>query len=85
MARTTALNKIEAAVCEPTFYKVIQGGMSAGKTFATLTILVGYCESYPDSLVTVLGLSYPHLSTGAIRDFQRVMKETNRWYDSRWS
>ncbi|MBQ3306410.1 terminase large subunit [Candidatus Saccharibacteria bacterium] len=85
MARTTALNKIEAAVCEPTFYKVIQGGMSAGKTFATLTILVGYCESYPDSLVTVLGLSYPHLSTGAIRDFQRVMKETNRWDDSRWS
>lgn len=85
MARTSALNKIEKAILEPTFYKVIQGGMSAGKTFAILTILVGYCESYPDSLVTVLGLSYPHLSTGAIRDFQRVMKETNRWDDSRWS
>ena len=85
MARTTSLNKIEAAVCEPTFYKVIQGGMSAGKTFAILTLLVGYCESYPDSLVTVLGLSYPHLKTGAIRDFQKVLKETNRWDDTKWS
>lgn len=85
MARTTSLNKIEATIYEPTFYKVIQGGMSAGKTFAILTLLVGYCESYPDSLVTVLGLSYPHLKTGAIRDFQKVMKETNRWDDSRWS
>lgn len=85
MARTTALTKIEQTLYEPTFYKVIQGGMSAGKTFAILTLLVGYCESYPDSLVTVLGLSYPHLKTGAIRDFQKVMKETNRWDDSRWS
>lgn len=85
MARTTALTKIEHTLYEPTFYKVIQGGMSAGKTFAILTLLVGYCESYPDSLVTVLGLSYPHLKTGAIRDFQKVMKETNRWDDSRWS
>lgn len=59
--------------------------MSAGKTFAILTLLVGYCESYPDSLVTVLGLSYPHLSTGAIRDFQKIMKETERWNDNAWS
>lgn len=85
MARTTSLNKIEATIYEPTFYKVIQGGMSAGKTFAILTLLVGYCESYPDSLVTVLGLSYPHLKTGAIRDFQKVLKETNRWDDTKWS
>lgn len=85
MARTTSLNKIEATLYEPTFYKVIQGGMSAGKTFAILTLLVGYCESYADSLVTVLGLSYPHLSTGAIRDFQKIMKETGRWDESSWS
>lgn len=85
MARTTALNKIEALLYEPTFNKVIQGGMSAGKTYAILTLLVGYCESYPDSLVTVLGLSYPHLSTGAIRDFKNVMKETGRWDEKRWN
>lgn len=85
MARTTALNKIEATLYEPTFYKVIQGGMSAGKTFAILTLLIGYADSYPDSLITVVGLSYPHLEAGSIRDFTKVMKEVNRWEDDRWN
>ena len=85
MARTTALNKIEATLYEPTFYKVIQGGMSAGKTYAIMTILIGYCESYPNSLVTVAGMSYPHLATGSMRDFERIMKETDRWIPSQWN
>ena len=84
MAITTALRKIEATFYQPTFYKVIQGGMSAGKTYAILTLLVSYCQSYPDSLVTVLGLSYSHLKGGAIRDFKAIMRETNRWDDSCW-
>lgn len=85
MARTTALNKIEATLYEPTFYKVIQGGMSAGKTFAILTLLIGYAESYAESLTTIVGLSYPHLEAGSIRDFTKIMKETNRWEDERWN
>lgn len=85
MARTTALNKIEATLYEPTFYKVIQGGMSAGKTYATLTLLISYCQSYDDSLVTVVGLSYPHLEAGSIRDFTKIMKEVNIWEDDRWN
>lgn len=85
MARTTALNKIEKSLYEPTFYKVIQGGMSAGKTFAIITLLVGYCQSYADSLVTVVGLSYPHLEAGSIRDFTKIMKEVNIWEDERWN
>lgn len=85
MARTTALNKIEAMLYEPTFYKVIQGGASAGKTFAILTLLVGYAESYSESLITVVGLSYPHLDAGSIRDFKKIMKETNRWDEDRWN
>lgn len=85
MARTTALNKIERTLYDNTFYKVIQGGMSAGKTFAIMTLLVGYCESYPDNLVTVAGMSYPHLKTGTIRDLQKIMKETNRWDEECWN
>lgn len=85
MARTTALNKIEATLYEPTFYKVIQGGMSAGKTFAIMTLLIGYAESYPDSLVSVVGMSYPHLSTGAIRDFEKILKESGRWGLGTWN
>lgn len=85
MARTTALNKIEATLYEPTFYKVIQGGMSAGKTFAIITLLIGYCQSYADSLVTVVGLSYPHLEAGSIRDFTKIMKESNLWNGDSWN
>lgn len=85
IARTTALTKIEKTLLEPTFYKVIQGGMSASKTFSILEILVGYAESYRDSLISVVGMSYPHLSTGAIRDFIKIMKETNRWNVAQWN
>lgn len=85
MARTTALNKIEKTLYEPTFYKVIQGGASAGKTFAILTLLIGYCQSYDDSLVTVVGLSYPHLEAGTIRDFVKIMKEVSCWDPERWN
>lgn len=81
MAITTGLRKIEKAIWEPTFYKVVQGGMSASKTYSIMTILIGYCESYPESLVTVTGMSYNHLSTGAMRDFKSIMRETNRWED----
>lgn len=85
IARTSSLAKIEQALYEPTFYKIIQGGMSASKTFSILELLVGYAESYRDSLISVVGMSYPHLSTGAIRDFIKIMKETNRWNPSQWN
>lgn len=86
MAITTCLKKIEATLYEPTFYKIIQGGMSAGKTFAVMSLLsLGYCESYPDSLVTVVGMSYPHLKTGVIRDFKKIMTETEKWDEARWN
>lgn len=85
MAITTALKKIEATLYEPTFYKVIQGGASAGKTFAIITLLIGYCQSYADSLVTIVGLSYPHLEAGSIRDFVKIMKEVDGWETERWN
>ena len=79
IARTTALNKIEKAIFEPTFYKVIQGGASASKTFSIMAIIIGYAESYPNSLITVAGMTYNHLATGTMRDFKKIMQETKRW------
>ena len=81
IARTTALTKIEQTLYEPTFYKVIQGGMSSSKTFSIMILLVGYAESCPNSLITVAGMTYSHLATGSMRDFQKIMKETKRWDD----
>lgn len=85
MAITTAMKKIEATLYEPTSYKVIQGGMSAGKTFAIITLLVGYCQSYPHSIVTVAGMSYRHLSKGPMRDFQKILEEANIWNNDRFN
>lgn len=82
IAITTALNKIKDTLYEPTFYKVIQGGMSSSKTFSIMILLIGYAESYPNSLITVAGMTYNHLATGTMRDFKRIMKETDRWDDT---
>jgi len=82
IALTTATKKIQATLYEPTFYKVIQGGASASKTFSIMILLVGYAESYPNSLITVAGMTYNHLATGTMRDFQKIMKETNRWRET---
>lgn len=82
IAITTGLKKIKQTLYEPTFYKVIQGGMSSSKTFSIMILLISYAESYPNSLVTVAGMSYNHLATGAMRDFKKIMKGTNRWDDT---
>lgn len=85
MAITTALKKIEATLYEPTRYKVIQGGMSAGKTYAIMTLLVGYAMSYVEAKITVVGLSYGHLKDGAMSDFKAVMREGGIWDAMRWN
>ena len=85
MYRTTALNKIEELILEPTFYKVIQGGMRAGKTVSIMMLLTGYAESYPNSKITVVGQSYNHLKDGAVDDFKKIMQGTNRWEDDKFN
>lgn len=85
MAITSALLKIKATLYEPTRYKVIQGGMSAGKTYAIMTLLVGYAMSYKESKITVVGLSYGHLKDGAMSDFKAVMNEANLWDANCWN
>lgn len=82
IALTTGTKKIKETLFEPTFYKVIQGGMASSKTFSIMILLVGYAESCPNSLITVAGMTYNHLATGTMRDFKRIMKETDRWDDN---
>lgn len=85
IALTTGTKKIKEAILEPTFYKVIQGGASASKTFSIMIMLIGYAESYPNSLITVAGMTYSHLSTGTIRDLKKILQETNRWNDDSYN
>ena len=85
MAITSSLKKIKDTLFEPTFYKVIQGGMSSGKTFGIMTLLYSYAQCYPKSKVTIVGLSYGHLKDGAASDFKKILEEVNLWNDDQWN
>jgi phage terminase large subunit len=79
---TTAIKKIRAL---KKFIKGIQGGTSAGKTFGIIPIEIDYCAKNPLTETSIVAESVPHLKRGAMKDFKKIMKETNRWVDSRWN
>lgn len=67
------------------FVRGIQGGTSAGKTFGILPILINFAIRFPMMEISVVSESVPHLRRGAIKDFQKIMKETGRFYDKSWN
>ncbi|ANS02994.1 terminase large subunit [uncultured Mediterranean phage uvDeep-CGR1-KM17-C101] len=82
LKRTTAINKILALKKR---IKIIQGGTSAGKTFGILPILIDKAAKQPNLEISVVAESIPHLRRGALRDFLKVMKWTNRFVDDRFN
>ena len=82
LKRTTAINKILALKKR---IKIIQGGTSAGKTFGILPILIDKAAKKGGLEVSVVAESIPHLRRGALRDFLKVMKWTNRFVDDRFN
>ena len=80
--RTTAINKI---LTLNKFVKGIQGGTSAGKTWAILPILINIAATQPKVEISVTAESIPHLKRGAMKDFIKIMQLTNRWFQARWN
>ena len=74
--RTTAINKILKLKKR---IKIIQGGTSAGKTYGILPILIDKAAKTPGLEISVVSESIPHLRRGALKDFIKIMQETNRW------
>lgn len=66
--------------------RAVAGGTSASKTISILIWLIDYCQSpnNRNKLCTVTSESYPHLSAGAIRDFQNIMRDRGYWKDALW-
>lgn len=64
--------------------RAVAGGTSASKTISILVWLIDYCQTRRNKLCTVVSVSYPHLSAGAIRDFQAIMKDRGYWRDALW-
>ena len=80
--RTTAINKILKL---KKFCRGVQGGSSAGKTFAIIPILIDIASEIPLSEISVVAESIPHLKRGAMKDFKKIMVETGRFFDDRWN
>lgn len=79
--RTTAINKILQI---STRKKIIQGGTSAGKTFGIIPILIDIALKCPGKEISIISESFPHLRRGAMKDFQKIMTLTERWYPEQW-
>lgn len=57
-------------------YRICQGGMRAGKTYAILQYLIAYAETVPGKVISVISSTLPALRLGAIRDFNNILDET---------
>jgi phage terminase large subunit len=80
--RTTSINKILSLNGR---IKIIQGGTSAGKTFGILPILIDKCAKEKGLEVSVVAETIPHLRRGALKDFLKIMRWTNRYFDDRFN
>ena len=80
--RTTSINKILSLNGR---IKIIQGGTSAGKTFGILPILIDKCAKENGLEVSVVAETIPHLRRGAPKDFLKIMRWTNRYFDDRFN
>ena len=82
LKRTTAINKILALKKR---IKIIQGGTSASKTYGCLSVLIDRAAKKSNLEISVVAESIPHLRRGALRDFLKIMKWTNRFVDERFN
>lgn len=57
-------------------YRIVQGGMRAGKTFAILQYLISLAEQADDLVITVTSNYSTSLRLGAMRDFKLILKAT---------
>lgn len=82
---TTGLKKLKPLFIDDKRYLVVQGGMRASKTYTILMLIISWCQSNANKIATVASMSYPHLSRGAIRDFQNIMKNADIYEPERWN
>lgn len=80
--RTTATNKILALKRR---IKIIQGGTSASKTYSILAVLINKAIIHPNLEISVVAESIPHLRRGALKDFIKILKWTNRFDDNQFN
>ena len=76
--RTTATNKVLALKKR---IKIVQGGTSASKTYSILAVLIDKALRKDGLEISIVAESIPHLRRGALKDFIKILKWTNRFND----
>jgi len=51
------------------------GGARSGKTYGTMQVLTIWALQYPNTRISVVSRSLPHVKRGAFRDFQQLLKQ----------
>ena len=80
--RTTATNKVLSLKRR---IKIIQGGTSASKTYSILAVLINKAIIQPNLEISVVAESIPHLRRGALKDFIKILKWTNRYDETQFN
>ena len=65
--------------------RVLQGGQGASKTFTVLLRIIDQCIVRNDTSVTIFQYELTKMKRTVIRDFIRIMKETDNWVKSEWN
>jgi phage terminase large subunit len=76
--RTTATNKVLGLKNR---IKIVQGGTSASKTYSILAVLIDKALRKDGIEISIVAESIPHLRRGALKDFIKILKWTNRFND----
>jgi phage terminase large subunit len=76
LIKTTAQTKIAKLKKR---IRIVQGGTSSSKTFTILPFLIQYAVQTPNSEISVVSESIPHLKRGALKDFLKIMDWTNNF------
>ena len=80
--RTTAQEKISSLRKR---VRIVQGGTSSSKTFSIIPLLIFYAVETPNSEISIVSESIPHLKRGAIKDFINIMLMTSNYKDANFN
>lgn len=76
LLKTTAQEKI---VQLKKRIRIVRGGTSASKTFSIIPFIIEYALTNPNSVISVVSETIPHLRRGALRDFLKIMDMTENF------
>lgn len=74
LQKTTAQKKIASLRKR---IRIVRGGTSSSKTYSIIPLLITYALQIPKKRISIVSESVPHLKRGAIRDFIKIMSDTD--------